>query len=655
MKPLPFTFGLKLKIALSFILLVIVIMATVTYIFTIRELSLRVQQVKLRMERLANNIATIRSVEMEGWDIYQTYIDNQIILNPDIVYIAIYNEAGELKVHTLNKDWIDEDDLKNLTQLQLVQRLDQRHVAEESQQDLESKSVNIIIGDKNLGTVKVGFSLVDVNDEKWQNLRRNLILAVIFIFLSIVASYVMSNRIVTPLGRLTRAMVRISEGDLNQHLEIKSRDEIGEMAATFNFMTKGLQEKEIIEDLNTHLGFTFELKKIADLLTEKITLALNARSGFLLLRKTGTDVRAFRLASAYPRSGNSDIPIDRKPELCSFFLAQRRPLDYSELKPFPDFMAQLESLDQFSAHTLICPIIIKDEILGLFLLNENNSRQPFDSGERDFLSTLLGQGGMAIENAMLYEELTEQERIKHELEIAHKVQLGLLPRENPGIHGLDIDGVCIPAAEVGGDYYDFFKLNQHTLGIAIADVTGKGTSAAFYMAVVKGMMLSLTSMIHSPRQLLIELNRRLFGQMDRKIFITMVYAVFDTQQNLVWVSRAGHNEVIRRNIQNADVEKIVPAGIGLGLEKGELFDRTITEERIAIQSGDIFLFYTDGISDAMNAEKDQFGESRLNEIIATTTQRQSSLLRGQIIQSIQNFVQESPQHDDMTMVTVMVK
>jgi len=654
MKSLPFTFGLKLKIALSFILLVIVIMATVTYIFTIRELSLRVQHVKLRMERLANNIATIRSVEMEGWDVYQTYIDNQIILNPDIVYIAIYNEAGELKVHTLNKDWIDEDDLKNLTQLQLVQRLDQRHVAEESQQDLESKSVNIIIGNKNLGTVKVGFSLVEVNDEKQTNLLRNFILAVIFIFLSVVASYVISYRIVTPLGRLTRAMVRISEGDLNQHVHITSRDEIGEMASTFNFMTKGLQEKEIIEDLNTHLGFTFELKKIADLLTEKITLALNARSGFLLLRKTGTDVREFSLASAYPTSGNSVTPIFRKPDVCSFFLSQRRPLDYSDLMPFPDFMAQLANLDQFGITMLLCPVIIKDEILGLFLLNENKSQQPYASGEREFLSTLIGQGGIAIENAMLYEELTEQERIKHGLEIAHKVQIGLLPREKPGIGGLDIDSVCIPAAEVGGDYYDFFKLNQHTLGVAIADVTGKGTSAAFYMAVVKGMMLSLTSMIHSPRQLLIELNRRLFGQMDRKIFITMVYAVFDTQQNRVWISRAGHNEVIRRNVHSADVEKIVPAGMGLGLEKGELFDRTITEERIAFQPGDIFLFYTDGISDAMNAAKEQFGESRLNAIIATTTQSEASLLRGQITQSIQNFVQESPQHDDMTLVTVMV-
>jgi len=650
-----FKISLKLKIALAFILLVVVIMATVTYIFSIRELNLRVHQETLKMERLANNIATIRSVDIEGLDAYQTYIDNQITLNPDIVYISIYNEAGELKVHTLNPDWIDEEDLRNFSQQELVQRLDQRQIIEESQKYLESKSVNIIIGEKNLGTVKVGFSLVDLNDEMRQNLTRNLVLAVFFIFLSIVASYIISYRIVTPLGRLTRAMVRISDGDLDQQLGIKSRDEIGEMANTFNFMTKGLQEKEIIEDLNNHLGFTFELQKIADLLTEKITLALNAKNGYLLLRKTGADIHYFSLISSFPEKLNLEIKIYRNPEICDFFTGARRPLEYSELKPYSGLTEQLESLEKFQDNMLLSPIIIKDEIIGLFLLSANKNDTVYHSGEKAFLSTLIGQGGMAVENAILYEELTEQERIKHELEIAHKVQVGLLPQENPGIDGLDIDGVCIPATEIGGDYYDFFQLNDHTIGIAIADVTGKGTSAAFYMAVVKGMMLSLTSMITSPRQLLIELNRRLFGKMDRKIFITMIYAVIDTQQKTLRLARAGHNALIMRNAKEARVEEIVPDGLGLGLEKGELFDRSISEEQIKYQQGDTFTFYTDGISEAMNTEKDEFGEARLIKIIRTTNFNSSALLRENIIQAVQNFVQDAPQHDDMTMVTVMAK
>ena len=138
---------------------------------------------------------------------------------------------------------------------------------------------------------------------------------------------------------------------------------------------------------------------------------------------------------------------------------------------------------------------------------------------------------MAIENALLLNELTEQERLKRELEIARTVQNSLLPQSNPEISGLDIDGLCIPATEIGGDYFDFFPLDNHTLGIAIADVTGKGTSAAFYMAVVKGIMLSLTPIFSSPQQLLSELNRRLYGTMERKIFVTMIYGIFDIKKN----------------------------------------------------------------------------------------------------------------------------
>ena len=263
-----FKISLKFKIALVFTLLVIVMMGAVTYIFTIRELDLRVEQVKLRMERLAQNIATIRSVETEDWDVYQTYINNQLTLNADIVYIAIFDEKNRLKVHSLNRDWVDLDTPQPLSreeQTNIIIQLDQRQIADESQKDLESKSVNIIIGEQNLGIVKVGFSLVDLNDEMKANLIRNFELAGVFLLLVIIASIFISHKIVTPLNKLTRSMEQISKGDLNQELYIKSRDEIGEMAKTFNFMTKGLQEKEQIESFSRELGFTLEFKKITQL------------------------------------------------------------------------------------------------------------------------------------------------------------------------------------------------------------------------------------------------------------------------------------------------------------------------------------------------------------------------------------------------------
>jgi len=281
-----FKISLKLKIAFMFVLLVVVMMTTVGYILMVRELNLRVEQVKERMERLARNIATIRSVETEDWDVYQNYIDNQIKVNPDIVYIAIFNEQGELKVHSLNTDWLaleSQRPLSNHEQANIVLRLDQRQVAEESQKDIESQSVNIIIGVQNLGKVNIGFSLVDLNDEMKSNLVRSLLLDVLFIFLAIIFSFIISSRIVIPLNKLTRAMEKISLGDLNQKIQITTHDEIGEMAKTFNFMANELQEKQVLENFSHELAFTIELEKISSLITERIAQALNSQQAYFFL------------------------------------------------------------------------------------------------------------------------------------------------------------------------------------------------------------------------------------------------------------------------------------------------------------------------------------------------------------------------------------
>jgi serine phosphatase RsbU (regulator of sigma subunit)/HAMP domain-containing protein len=656
MKPLlkNFKISLKLKIAFLFVLLVVVMMTIVGYIFMVRELNLRVEQVKERMERLARNIATIRSVETEDWDVYQTYIDNQITVNPDIVYIAIFDEQGELKVHSLNTDWLDletQRPLTNYEQANIVLRLDQRQVAEESQKDIESQSVNIIIGNQNLGMVNIGFSLVDLNDEMKSNLYRSLLLDVFFIFLAIIFSFIISSRIVIPLGKLTKAMEKISRGDLKQKLQIESRDEIGEMAKTFNFMAKGLQEKQVIENFSRDLGFTFELEKISSLITERIAQALNSRQAYFLLREK-EQASHFDLVVAYPEKINRKIILTRSQQLCDLALKNRKPLTGKDFEAHPELLSQLGELKSINENALICPLIIKDKVPGILILSESKKDKSYMESEINFLNTLIAQGSVAIENAMLYEELTEQERLKHELEIARKVHLSLLPQKNPQISGLDIDGICIPAMEVGGDYYDYFVLDDHTLGIVVADVTGKGTSAAFYMAVVKGIMLSLVPIYSSPGQLLRELNRRLFGIMDRKVFITMIYATVDMRKKVIKFARAGHNALIMRNSKNAKIECLTPKGIGLGLAHNGLFDQHISEQKIDFQPGDMFLFYTDGISEAMNEQLEEFGEHRLVEIVAQLKDRTANHIREGIIRAVNQFVQDAPQHDDITLVTL---
>jgi len=649
-----FKISLKLKIAFMFVLLVVVMMAIVGYIFTVREQNLRVEQVKERMERLARNIATIRSVETEDWEVYQTYIDNQIKVNLDIVYIAIFDEQGELKVHSLNTNWLDLDTQRPLTnyeQANIVLRLDQRQVAEESQQDIESQSVNIIIGDQNLGTVNIGFSLVDLNDEMKSNFYRSLLLDAFFIFLAIIFSFIISSRIVIPLGKLTKAMEKISRGDFNQKLHISSRDEIGEMAKTFNFMANELQEKQVFENFSHELAFTIELEKISSLITERIAQALNSRQAYFFLREK-EQASHFDLAVSYPEKITRKIILTANQQLCDLVLRNRNPLKKKDFEVHSELLSLVGKLEIINENTLVCPLIIKDKVIGILIFSGSNNNRPYSESEINFLNTLIAQGSVAIENALLYEELTEQERLKHELEIARSVQLSLLPQQKPQISGLDIDGICIPAMEVGGDYYDYFAMDDYTLGIVVADVTGKGTSAAFYMAVVKGIMLSLASIYSSPGQLLKELNRRLFGIMDRKTFITMIYATVDIRKKIIKFARAGHNALIMRNSKNAKIECLTPKGIGIGLAHDSVFDQHISEQNIHFQPGDMFLFYTDGISEAMNEQLEEFGEQRLVEVVARLKDGTANHIREGIVRAVDRFVKNTPQHDDITLVTL---
>jgi len=644
--------SIKLKITFSIVLLVIVMMGIVTYIFTIRELNLRVDHMKQRMEQLASHIATIRSVETEDWDVYQTYIDNQLKLNPEIVYIAVLDDRNQLKIHALNTDWIDLSDdqiMDRWEQASIVWRLDQRQLAEESQRDMESKSVNIISGGNDLGVVKVGFSLVDLNDEMRSNLYRNLNLALIFIVLGIIVSFIISQRILTPLGKLTKAMHKISLGDLRQELDLQSRDEIGEMAETFNYMTKGLKDKALLEDFSRILSTTFEFKKITRLITERISLALNAKQCFLFIRDP-KDKYMYHLTGSHPEPVAQHLSLTCPHALYEFLLAHRHPKQLEFFKEHIEFYEQLPNIADMGRKAILAPVLIQNSVQGLFLLDSHPKDIPYSEDEKKFLSTLIGQSCFAIENTILLEELTKRERLQQELEIARTVQQNLLPQHEPKMPGMEIDGICIPAKEVGGDYYDYFRINDRTLGVVVADVSGKGVSASFYMAVVKGMMLSLSSILTSPKQLLIELNRRLYEVMDRNMFVTMSYATIDTKKKILTLSRAGHNALLMRDTLNSDTQTFTPSGIGLGLEKGTQFNQNITEQRIHYKFGDVFLFYTDGISEAMNIGEEAFGEHRLIDFMNQLDHQSAIDIRKKMIRTVNNFVKDAPQHDDLTMV-----
>ncbi len=268
------------------------------------------------------------------------------------------------------------------------------------------------------------------------------------------------------------------------------------------------------------------------------------------------------------------------------------------------------------------------------------------------LAASFNQMTASIED--LLRQAEEKKRLEEELRIARAIQMSLLPRGKLAIPGVSISALCVPAREVGGDYYDFFQISDDRLGVLIADVSGKGTSAALYMAELKGLMLSLSRTCPSPRQLLLTANQIISDNLDSRSFITMTYGVVDLASSTLTYARAGHTPLIWRRDRDGGptVEVLAPDGLVLGLriDGGELFERLLTEVTLPLERGDVLLLYTDGISEAMNADSDLFGESRLAQLVEEHGHLPADELRERILREIEAFVAGAPQHDDMTMI-----
>jgi len=279
--------------------------------------------------------------------------------------------------------------------------------------------------------------------------------------------------------------------------------------------------------------------------------------------------------------------------------------------------------------------------------------------------TLAGIALVSLRSRVPVEQITEyvpeyirrgyeRERIQRELEIARNVQIGFLPRSNPEIPGMEIASFCIPAMEVGGDYFDFVRLGPRRLGIAVGDVSGKGIPAAFYMTLTKGLLKGQAQSLLSPREVLINLNTLFYENAERGVFISMIYAIVDLDARRLVMARAGHNPMLIRRSGSDVTDEICPAGIALGFEQGEVFARTIREEIVDIRPGDVFLFYTDGLNEAQNRFHREYGEERLKRILLDSGDNSAEGILKQVGLEIELFIGDAEQHDDMTAVVVRI-
>ena len=302
--------------------------------------------------------------------------------------------------------------------------------------------------------------------------------------------------------------------------------------------------------------------------------------------------------------------------------------------------------DNFS-QAAVSQIRAHDELRGyLFIVKKN--QKIFDEEDREAINTFSDYASIAIENSRLLEESIEKERMEKELDLAREIQRKILPAENPKYEKLEISSVFIPAFEVGGDYYDFFEIDKNNLGFVIADVSGKGISAAFIMAQIKGIFESLSNEIDKPKNILIKANRILKRTLDRKTFVSAAFGVIDFQKEVLHLARAGHCPIII--LRDGVAESLRPSGIGLGLNFDNQFEDNLDEIEIKLKQDDVIVLYTDGITEAKNSQLEDFGDKYFEKILLDNHDKNVDEIANKVIREVTLFSKDTSQHDDITLV-----
>lgn len=299
---------------------------------------------------------------------------------------------------------------------------------------------------------------------------------------------------------------------------------------------------------------------------------------------------------------------------------------------------------------LVVPLVARKDVLGALFVTKQVSHG-FEPDDIETISTFADQAALALDNARLFEEQIEKERLARELVIAREVQRKLLPQHLPSVEGIAVAASSVSAQEVGGDYYDFVEVGSDRWAFIVGDVSGKGTSAAFYMAELKGVFRALSRLAPSPGKFLEYANQALAHSMEKNVFISVVYGILDLEKEQFTLARAGHCPIAMVN-KSGEARFLRTEGLGLGLDRGELFAKVLEEETITLRRGDVFVLYTDGVVESRSESGEEFGYDRLIAAVRKHHGKPVKDMHAALLADLNRFLGRADYDDDMTLLVL---
>jgi len=413
-----------------------------------------------------------------------------------------------------------------------------------------------------------------------------------------------------------------------------------------------IHEQAVLLELSNQLLSRLDPEELMYYLIKEVQALLDADACTLLLPDEEPGYLAFRAASGWhtdPVAEGRRAPAN---EVSGPGLAMQtqqpimvRDLTREDPAPWlPDWLRD----EGFRGHAVM-PLIAEGQSIGALVVDSRRPRDWDESGAR-FFHLLANQAAIAIERARLHQEALKRQRMVEELAVARQIQLSLLPKAPPTVPGWEFAAFYRPARLIGGDFYDFYDLPEKPgqWGVLIADVADKGVPSALYMALCRTVIRTTAFSGRSPASALMRANTLILKDSQADLFLSAFYAKLDVDTGRLIFCNAGHNPALLWRTAENRFHELSTRGIVLGaFEQIEL-----EETRVDIDPGDALVFYTDGVTEAINPQAQEFGIERLRGIIVSAAAAGAQHILDRIVQAVDEFAQDAPPFDDLTLVVI---
>ena len=304
---------------------------------------------------------------------------------------------------------------------------------------------------------------------------------------------------------------------------------------------------------------------------------------------------------------------------------------------------------------IIAPVLFQDTLIAVLAVANPADDLAFTDTDFSLVESLAEQVGLAVHNSDAMQLQIEKNKLDLDIELASNIQGLLLPSKFPASRNIEFAAHYTPAQKIGGDLYDVFAIDENRIGVAIADVSGKGISASILMAICQTNLRHLSRQKDSPAKVLSAINAQMESSMRRDMFITIVYAIIDQAAQTITFARAGHEQPFfyhRSSDGSSRVETIQSEGMALGMVPPEIFDLTIKDKTVPFTKDDALILYTDGVTESVNASGEEYSGERLTQTFKAHGNSSAQSILNHIIDSVHHFSGDEGQPYDLTLIAI---